>query len=40
MLEVEKELGDENEAAFTQMIEEDEVSNDIRQLHEEAMTAI
>ncbi|MCP3668478.1 MAG: hypothetical protein GY696_39345 [Gammaproteobacteria bacterium] len=40
MLEVEKELGGEDEAAFTKVIEEDEVSNDTGEFHQEAMTTI
>ncbi len=40
MLEVEKEIGGEDEVAFAQVIEEDEGLNDIGQLHEEAMTAM
>ncbi len=39
MLEVEKQIVGEDEAAFTQVIEEDEESNDIGELYGEAMTA-
>ncbi len=40
MLEVEKKIGGEDEAAFTQVIEEDRESNNVGQLHQEAMTTI
>ncbi len=40
MLEVEEEIGSEDEVAFTQVIKEDEEMNNVGQLHEEATTTI
>ncbi len=40
MSRIQKKIGGEDEAAFTQVIEEDKELNDIGQLHEEAVTTI